>query len=162
LDVRSTDNEQPGFYAGREDWRCRSQAKSDRPQHHRILVVDDHEDVREYLVLMLSLGGHEVESAGDGLEALEVAERFRPGMIFLDIQMPKLSGIEVCRRLREKQWAQHICIYAVTGLDRSEDHLRSRLCGFDGHLVKPVDPELIDRLVSRAPMRLWATGPRPD
>jgi len=161
--VQSTDDELAGRFPYREDWRCRSQAKSERPQHHRILVVDDHEDVRECLVLMLGLGGHEVESARDGMEALEVAERFRPNLIFLDIQMPKLSGIEVCRRLRERQWAQHICIYAVTGLDRSEDHVRSRLNGFDGHLVKPVDPELIDHLVSHAPpMRLSSKGQRLD
>jgi CheY-like chemotaxis protein len=145
---------------GRTDWMCRPQAKTDRLQHHRILVVDDHEDVRDYLTLMLGLGGHEVESAGDGVEALEVAERLRPDIIFLDIQMPKLSGIEVCRRLREESWARNTWIYAVTGLDRAEDYMRSRLSGFDGHLVKPVDPEMIDRLVSRAPIKLWKPEPR--
>jgi CheY-like chemotaxis protein len=141
------------------EWMRKSQPKTDRLQHHRILVVDDHEDVRDYLVLMLGMGGHEVDSAADGVEALAVAERLQPDIIFLDIQMPKLSGVEVCRRLRERPWAQTTYIYAVTGLDRAEDHLRSRLSGFDGHLVKPVDPLIIDQLVSRALSKLWKSEP---
>lgn len=157
--MRSVDEEGRDRNPSRTEWVYKSQPKSDRLPHHRILVVDDHEDVRDYLILMLTLGGHEVESAGNGLEALEAAERMRPNIIFLDIQMPKLSGVEVCRRLRERPWAQTTHIYAVTGLDRAEDHLRSRLSGFDGHLVKPVDPEVIDRLVSRAPSTLWRAEP---
>lgn len=127
--------------------------------HHRILVVDDHEDAREFLAVMLSMGGHEVECAADGLEALQAAERFRPDIIFLDIQMPKLSGVEVCKRLRERPWAGATCIYAVTGLDRAEDYMRSRLSGFDGHLLKPVDPTAINELITGAPLNLWAHEP---
>jgi len=135
---------------------------TDQHEHHRILVVDDHEDLRDCLALMLSLGGHEVESASDGLEALQVAEQFKPDIIFLDIQMPKLSGVEVCKRLRERQWAQQIAIYAVTGLGGAEDRLRSQLSGFDGHLVKPVEPDIIDQLVASAPPTPWSPAQHAD
>jgi CheY-like chemotaxis protein len=160
--VRPSNDNESERHSRQSDWRCRLQSKSERLRHHRILVVDDHEDAREFLAVMLGMGGHEVETASDGVEALQVAERLRPDIIFLDIQMPKLSGIEVCKALRQKPWARTTCIYAVTGLDRAEDYMRSRLSGFDGHLLKPVDPTMINHLVEHAPIRPWAREQRPD
>jgi CheY-like chemotaxis protein len=150
--MRAGDNDESEPSRRRGDWRCRSTPLSEREGRSlRILVVDDNEDVRDYLTLMLELQGHRVASASDGIEALEIAERFRPDIIFLDIQMPRLSGIEVCRQLRATPWGKEISIYAVTGLNRAEDYARSRHSGFDGHLVKPVDPATLNGLVSRTP-----------
>jgi CheY-like chemotaxis protein len=150
LEMRGSEDEESEPSRKRADWRCSSTPLSERHgRSPRILVVDDNQDARDYLTLMLELQGHKVAAASDGIEALEIAERFRPDIIFLDIQMPRLSGIEVCGRLRATPWGREISIYAVTGLNRAEDYARSRHSGFDGHLVKPVDPATLNSLVSR-------------
>jgi len=115
----------------------------------RILVADDNYDAAQSLALMLSMDGHEVRTAGDGLEALREAEEFRPQLIVLDIGMPKLDGYETARRLRERPWAAHTRLFALTGWGQEEDRERARQAGFDEHLVKPVDPETLSQLLSR-------------
>lgn len=143
--------------ASRGGWRHASHSSDELPVGHRILVADDNEDSRDYLAVMLEMAGHTVEVASDGAEALLVAERFRPEVMLLDIQMPKLTGIDVCMRIRSSAWGKDVAIYAVTGLARTEDFQRTRHSGFDGHLVKPVDPALVKSLVMRPP-----TGPAGD
>jgi CheY-like chemotaxis protein len=101
--------------------------------------------------------------AHDGLEAMDVAERVRPDAILLDIGLPKLNGYEVCRRLRERPWAQAVMMVALTGWGQEEDRQRSAEAGFDTHLVKPVDHDLLMRLLASPPPRgdrgeLNATG----
>jgi signal transduction histidine kinase/ActR/RegA family two-component response regulator len=115
----------------------------------RILVADDNYDAAQSLALMLSMDGHEVRTAGDGLEALREAEEFRPQLVVLDIGMPKLDGYETARRLRERPWAAHTRLFALTGWGQEEDRERARQAGFDQHLVKPVDPETLSQLLSR-------------
>lgn len=115
----------------------------------RILVADDNYDAAQSLALMLSMDGHEVRTAGDGLEALRKAEEFRPQLIVLDIGMPKLDGYETARRLRERPWAAHTRLFALTGWGQEEDRERARRAGFDEHLVKPVDPEALSQLLNR-------------
>ena len=105
----------------------------------RVLVADDNYDNAESLALLLRMGGHCVEVARDGLEALAVAERFRPDVVLLDIGMPELDGRGCCRRLRGQPWGRDMLIVALTGWGRDEDRQRSSEAGFDLHLVKPVD-----------------------
>ncbi len=105
---------------------------------HRILVVDDNPDGAESLALMLELLGNEVQTANDGLAAVDLAEAFRPEVILMDVGMPKLDGLEATRRIREEPWGKTITIFALTGWGQEGDKERSREAGCDGHLVKPV------------------------
>jgi CheY-like chemotaxis protein len=116
-------------------------------QKRRVLVVDDNNDLRDYLGMMLETSGHDVQLAGDGVEAVELARTFRPDIVLLDIQMPRLDGCEACRRIRAEEWGKDIAIYAVTGLDLPDDIERARGCGFTAHLFKPVDPIALMQLV---------------
>ena len=81
----------------------------------RILIADDNRDVVESFEVMLQMLGHEVETALDGLEALEKAEQFRPEVIVLDVGMPKLDGYETARRIRQTPWGRNVTLIAVTG-----------------------------------------------
>ncbi len=86
--------------------------------------------------------------AHDGLEALELAESFQPDVILLDIGLPKLNGFDTCRRIREQPWGKNIIIVAVTGWGQEDDRRRSQDAGFDHHMVKPVDPHLLMKLLA--------------
>jgi signal transduction histidine kinase len=105
----------------------------------RVLVVDDNRDAAASLALLLSHSGHHTRIAHDGLEALKVADGFRPEAIMLDIGMPKLDGFEVAKRIRETDWGKDILLVALTGWGQEEDRHRSQDAGFDRHLVKPVE-----------------------
>jgi signal transduction histidine kinase len=106
----------------------------------RVLVVDDNADNTAALAMLLRQLGHEVEVAGDGEAALARASSFRPDIILLDIGIPKLNGYDVCRQLRQHEWGRRIRVIAQTGYGEEQDRLRSVEAGFDGHLVKPIDP----------------------
>ena len=98
--------------------------------------------------MMLDLEGHEVRTAGDGLEALHVAEDFKPQVVLLDIGMPGIDGYETARRLRAQIWAKSTLLCALTGWGQEDDKRRARSAGFDRHLVKPVDPEELNRILA--------------
>ena len=105
----------------------------------RVLVVDDNKDSAESLAMLLRMSDHDTRLAYDGREAVEAADTFRPDAILLDIGLPKLNGLEACRRIREQPWGRNMVIVALTGWGQDDDRLRSSSAGFDGHLVKPVD-----------------------
>jgi PAS domain S-box-containing protein len=113
----------------------------------RVLVVDDNRDDAASLGMLLSIEGHDARTAHDGIEALELAEAFRPDVILLDLGLPKLNGHDTCRRIRQEPWGQSICIVAVTGWGHDDDRLRSREAGFDHHLVKPIDPAALEQVL---------------
>ncbi len=113
----------------------------------RILVADDNRDAATSMALMLRLGGHEVRTAADGLEAIEVAEAFRPHVILMDVGMPRLNGCEAARRIRQRPWARGTVILAVTGWGQQDDKEQSRRAGCDGHLVKPVNFDELEVLL---------------
>jgi signal transduction histidine kinase/ActR/RegA family two-component response regulator len=116
---------------------------------HRILVVDDNVDAATSLAMMLKMMGNDLRTAHDGIQALELAEGYRPDLILLDIGMPKLNGYDVCRRIREQPWGKSATIIALTGWGQEEDKRRSRQAGFDGHLVKPVEPAALEKLLAQ-------------
>jgi PAS domain S-box-containing protein len=116
----------------------------------RVLVADDNRDNAESLAMLLRLTGHEVETALDGIETIEAAERFRPEVVLLDIGMPRLDGYGACRHLRAQTWGKELVIIALTGWGQEEDRRKSREAGFNGHLVKPVQPTEILELVAGA------------
>lgn len=110
-----------------------------RPPGRRILVVDDNRDNAETLASLLQLTGNETKTGHDGVQAVELAESFRPDLILMDIGLPKMNGYEACQAIRATDWGKEISMVAVTGWGQDEDVRRSREAGFDGHLVKPVD-----------------------
>jgi PAS domain S-box-containing protein len=115
----------------------------------RVLVVDDNEDSAASLATLLRLGGHETRVARDGREAVDTAEQFRPDVVLLDIGLPKLSGLDACRLIREKPWGRDVAVVALTGWGQDEDRERSRYAGCDAHLVKPVDHATLVSLLGR-------------
>jgi CheY-like chemotaxis protein len=112
-----------------------------------VLIVDDNRDGAQGLAMMLDLEGHEVRTAVDGLEALAIAEEFQPQVVLLDIGMPGIDGYETARRLRARPWARSTLLCAQTGWGLDDDKRRARNAGFDRHLVKPIDPEELNRLL---------------
>jgi PAS domain S-box-containing protein len=114
----------------------------------RILVVDDSRDSAATMALMLRLMNNEVRTAHDGVEALEVAEAFRPQVVLMDVGMPRLNGLDAARRMRERPWGRSAVIIALTGWGQEGDKERSREAGCDGHLVKPVNPPELEKLLA--------------
>jgi PAS domain S-box-containing protein len=114
----------------------------------KVLVVDDNEDSALSMAMVLKIMGHDVRTAFDGVAALRVAEEFRPEVVLMDIGMPKLNGYDACHLLREQPWAGDILMVALTGWGQDEDRRRSFEAGFDQHLVKPVEPEEIKKLLA--------------
>jgi signal transduction histidine kinase/CheY-like chemotaxis protein len=118
------------------------------PSGRRILVVDDNVDAADSLAMVLRLMGSEVRTAHNGEDGLEAAGAFRPDLILTDIGMPRLNGYETCRRIRQEPWGKGVTVIALTGWGQEEDKRRSREAGFDGHLVKPVEPADLERLLA--------------
>ncbi len=115
---------------------------------YRILVVDDNKDSAISLSIMLNFMGHDTRTAHDGLEAVEAATAFRPNVVLLDIGLPLLHGYDVCRRIREQSWGERMVLIALTGWGQDEDKRRSKEAGFNFHMVKPVDPAALEKLLA--------------
>ena len=114
----------------------------------RILVVDDNADSALSLAMMLSMMGHDTRTAHDGEEAVTTAEAFRPQVVLLDIGLPKLNGYEVAQRIRQQEWGTSMFLVAVTGWGQDEDRRRSEDVGMNLHMVKPVEPSALDRMLA--------------
>jgi CheY-like chemotaxis protein len=115
----------------------------------RILITDDNRDAAESMAMLLRMSGHEVRTAVDGPATLNLARSFRPQAIFLDIGLPRgMDGYEVARRLRRQEGLERVLLVAMTGYGQDEDRERSKLAGFDYHLVKPADLDHIGKLLS--------------
>jgi signal transduction histidine kinase len=116
----------------------------------RILVVDDNSDAAESLALLLQIDGHDVRTAFDGVEALDLAAGFVPDVMLLDIGMPRLDGYEVARRLRKQPWARDLALIALTGWGQEQDRRRTAEAGFNAHLIKPVGEAELRRAIAAA------------
>ncbi len=148
--------------------------EQERQQGLRILVADDNRDSADLFAMFLEMMGNEVQTAYDGVAAVEEAERFRPDAVLLDIGMPRLNGEDACRRIRSTPWGKDAVLIAVTGWDHEENRRRIVDAGFDAHLVKPVDPSsrrgparvTIARATRRAHRGsddgTWSSNRRPD
>ena len=130
--------------------RAELEASISDTRRHRILIADDNRDAADSLAVMLSVVGHEVRTAYDGQQALELVETFTPDLALLDIGMPRMNGYDAARAIRSRPFGQELLLVALTGWGQPEDKHRSQLAGFDHHLVKPVDPSVLDRLLSTA------------
>jgi PAS domain S-box-containing protein len=114
----------------------------------RILIVDDNQDAASSLGVLLSMLGNDVQTAHDGVSALEAMDSFHPSVVLLDLGMPGMSGYEVARRARELPQCQNTILIALTGCGQEEDRRRTREAGIDHHLVKPVDVNALELLLA--------------
>jgi signal transduction histidine kinase/CheY-like chemotaxis protein len=113
----------------------------------KVLVADDNHDAAETLQMILAMDGHDVRICHDGREALKAMESSTPDVAILDIGMPELDGLEVAERVRSASWGRNVRLIALSGWGQEEDVRRSAAAGFDHHLTKPVDPEVLQPLI---------------
>jgi signal transduction histidine kinase len=125
-----------------------ARTSSGRAARRRILVVEDNTDVRDGLVELCQMWGHEVLTASEGREGLRIALEQHPDIAFIDIGLPGIDGYEVARRVREDPSGKALLLIALTGYGSREQKARAIECGFDHHVVKPVDTKLIQDFVS--------------
>jgi PAS domain S-box-containing protein len=107
----------------------------------RVLVADDNEDAAESLAMLLTMHGHEVFVASDGVAALDAVTSFEPDVVILDIGMPRMNGYDVARELRARSVGHDVRLVALTGWGQADDRQRAFDAGFDAHLTKPPDTE---------------------
>jgi PAS domain S-box-containing protein len=119
------------------------------PERSRsILIVEDNDDTRESLRVLLESLGHRVLGAADGRRGLELALHHQPEVVLVDLGLPGLDGYEVARALRASSVGRTALLIAVTGYGQAEDRQRSKEAGFDAHLVKPVSEHLLLTLIT--------------
>jgi CheY-like chemotaxis protein len=115
-----------------------------------ILIVDDDPNIRRLIAATLEdVSGYRMTEAGDGQEAVERARDVQPAIVFLDIEMPRLNGIEACRRLRSEPGTADATIVMLTGDSDDEAERDARAAGADLFLTKPFSPLHLLRLVDR-------------
>ena len=116
-------------------------------RRYRALVVDDVRDIAESFARLLGFLGHEASFLTDSRDAVAEVERLKPHIVFLDLAMPHLGGYEVARRIRAKFPQDRIKLVAVTAHAEAQDRAESRKAGFDAHVMKPVDPALVESII---------------
>jgi len=134
------------------DGHERSPGKGTAPRRphavRRVLVVDDDEDARDSLALIVGALGLEVRKARDGREAIGITSVFRPDVVLLDLSLGPLSGYEVASRIRSEPWGGGVTLVAMTGWAGEADLERTRAAGFDHHLVKPARTAELRRILA--------------
>ena len=115
----------------------------------RVLVAEDIPDAAEMMRLVLESMGHEVRVATDGVQAVAIAQEFDPHIALLDIGMPRMDGYEAARRIRAAL-GRRVMLVALTGWGQEEDQRRAYAAGFDRHLTKPAEPEILESLIASA------------
>jgi signal transduction histidine kinase/CheY-like chemotaxis protein len=114
----------------------------------RVLVVDDNADCREMLQMLLELDGFEVSTADDGFSAVEAIRRIRPDIALVDIGLPGIDGYQVARQVRRESGLEQMHLVALTGYGRPADREAALAAGFDAHLVKPLDPNELAKILA--------------
>ena len=120
-----------------------AQPPAARNRGRRVLIVDDNTDAAASLALLLAMEDYEVRTAADGQEAVEHVQRFEPQIIFMDLAMPRLDGMEAARRIRTLPQGERVRIVALTGWGQEADRQRTRDAGMDHHLIKPVSFDVL-------------------
>jgi CheY-like chemotaxis protein len=125
-------------------------AAQDSPRPRRIVIVEDNADIRESLRMILEVWGHEVSSADTGQRGLELVRRTRPDVALIDIGLPGMTGYEVAHTIRAAALAEvpQIKLIAITGYGQPGDRERALEAGFDTHLLKPIDPQVLQNILS--------------
>ena len=115
----------------------------------RVLIADDDRDGTTTLLMLLELEGYVVRAVHGGQEALDQAREFKPDVVLLDIGMPKITGYEAARRLRQRYGDECPVLIAITGWKQASDKILASLAGFDHHVAKPYEPAQLIALLSK-------------
>jgi CheY-like chemotaxis protein len=125
-------------------------ASAEPTRSFRVLVVEDNADLASSMKRLLELDGHEPAVASTGVEAVEIARSFHPEVVLCDIGLPGgMNGYEVAEELRKDAELKSVFLIALTGYGRPEDRRSVIEAGFDMHMIKPVDPVLLARVLAR-------------
>lgn len=114
----------------------------------RVLIVEDNIDVADTLEVLIQAWGHDTRVARDPLLGLAAADDYQPHVVLLDIGLPRMHGYDVAKRLRERPWAGNLTMIAVTGWGQEADKLQSQGAGISHHLVKPLVPADLERILA--------------
>ena len=114
----------------------------------RVLVVDDNGAAADMLALMVTMLGHDVRTASDGQQALQVGEEFQPEVVLMDLGMPRMNGYEAATRMRATSCGKDAALIALTGWGQEETKQRTEEAGFDHHLVKPANPDALQDILA--------------
>jgi len=129
-----------------DDMKTTVAGQNDR-QAMRVLVVDDNRPSAQTLAWVMELNGYEVRACFDGQSAVETARAFHPDVVLLDLGMPKMDGYEVCRRLRQDETLADTLVIAQTGWGGDAERRRTAAVGFNHHMTKPVDFNVLLQLI---------------
>jgi CheY-like chemotaxis protein len=113
----------------------------------RILLIEDNDDAREMLLMLLTLAGHEVFGACDGPTGIELAHSLVPDIVVIDLGLPGVDGYEVARQIRASR-SKDVGLIALSGYGQAEDRRKALEAGFDTHIVKPADPAHLSTVIS--------------
>jgi PAS domain S-box-containing protein len=117
----------------------------------RVLVVEDHRDSADMMAYLIKIAGHSVETAEDGRSALQAALAAPPDVVVCDIGLPGMNGYELAAQIRQQPVLSRVRLIAVSGYGREEDRRRARDAGFDAHVTKPVEPDVLHSVLQGAP-----------
>jgi CheY-like chemotaxis protein len=112
-----------------------------------VLIIEDNQDLRSMYRIILEMDGHEVLEAGDARRGLQLLKKERPDVALVDIGLQGMDGHDLARQFRGEPGGDTTLLIALTGYGSRADRERSRQAGFDHHLVKPVDPETLAKLL---------------
>jgi CheY-like chemotaxis protein len=115
----------------------------------RVLIADDDRDGTSTLLMLLELEGYVVRAVHGGQEALDQAREFKPDVMLIDIGMPKITGYEAARRLRQRYGDDCPVLIAITGWKQASDKILATLAGFDHHVAKPYEPAVLLSLLAK-------------
>jgi DNA-binding response OmpR family regulator len=119
----------------------------------RVLIVDDNRDAADSLATLCTIWGHEVRSAYNG-SAIDMVPVFLPDVIVLDIAMPRINGNKMAQMVRAQEQFKNTLIIAVSGYQDEANRMLSREAGIDHYLIKPVDPSVLQKLLTGKHMML--------
>ena len=122
-------------------------ATSQNSTTRRVVVIDDNADIRESLQILLAMWGHEVAMAAEGRAGVDLVVRDRPDVALIDVGLPGMDGYDVAREIRQSLPNGATKLIAVTGYGQPPDRELARQAGFDMHLLKPISPEVLQRLL---------------
>ena len=114
----------------------------------RILIVEDQDDAREMLRMVLDSMGHIVIEEADGMSAVSTIEREHPDIALVDIGLPQMSGYDVAQKIREQRSLDDVMLIALTGYGRAIDIANAKSAGFDAHITKPADVDVIEEILA--------------
>jgi CheY-like chemotaxis protein len=128
----------------------RAEPATGKSQPRRVVVIEDSEDIRATLGMILAMWGHEVSMADDGMAGIDCIRAQRPDVALIDIGLPGMNGYDVARAVRRDMPEQRIRLVAITGYGQPADRARAMQAGFDAHLLKPIAPQMLKELLEQS------------